>query len=289
MSRTLTTLLIPLALSALACDDDGLAVIPDDAGFPDAELDAGFPDAEPRDFGVRPDLGFPDATPATEPIYIHTATDLYTYDADLNVANPVGSFRTAAGPLEAGIVDIAIGLDGRMYGGDRAGEGQNGTGINNVWVIDSNSGACTKIFEIDDYPHGLTVLADGRLVVAGDRISVIDPNTGAVELELDSQYETSGDIVGLPDGYLYWTVRPANQNEGDGLVRINVNTGEFLHLGQVEVARLFGLGFTQGALYGFSSGGQVVKIDPSNARVIEQLTLTGSWWGATTNPVRWED
>jgi hypothetical protein len=32
-----------------------------------------------------------------------------------------------------------------------------------------------------------------------------------------------------------------------------------------------------------------VKIDPTNAQVIEQRMLEGGWWGATTNPVRWED
>lgn len=283
-----TLLLLPLALLFVGCDDDGLAMIPEpDAGFPapDAEepVDLGQPDAG------SPDLGLPDAEPAEEPVYIHTSDSLYTYDPDTNVTALVGAFRDSNGPITIGMVDIAIGLDGRMYGGDRAGEGRDGDGINNVYVIDASSAFCTRIFQIDDYPHGLTVLADGRLVVAGDRISVIDPSTGQVEQELDSAYETSGDIVGLPDGFLYWTVRPQNNGEGDGLVRIDVRTGQFRLLGEVEVDRLFGLGYAEGALYGFSSSGRVVKIDPSDATVLETRMLEGSWWGATTNPVRWDD
>lgn len=293
MNRTfLGPVLLLIGLLAAACDDDGLAVIPEpDAGFaPDAEppVDLGVPDLGPPDLGV-PDLGLPDAEPALEPVYIHTSSSLYTYDPDRNTTDLIGDFRTSAGPVADGMVDIAIGLDGRMYGGDRAGEGRNGTGINNVYVIDPSSAFCTRIFTIDDYPHGLTVLADGRLVVAGDRISVIDPATGQVEQELDSAYETSGDIVGLPDGFLYWTVRPQNNGEGDGLVRIDVHSGQFRFLGQVEVDRLFGLGYAEDALYGFSSSGRVVKIDPADGTVLEQRVLEGSWWGATTNPVRWDD
>jgi hypothetical protein len=275
------SLWLGLLLIASACDDARLHVAPDppDAGFfADASplADAGFPvdaamlapDAEP-------------ALPAREPIYIHTGESLFSYDPVSNAATVIGPFHDQNGMIED-MVDIAIDLNGRMFGGTRD---------KKIYFINASNAACEYRFDFDDILHGLTFLSDGSLVVAGERVSIVNPVTGAVQIEIlaAQEYETSGDIVGLPDGKLYWTVRnpDAQSGNGDGVVRIHPISGRIDWLGEATVKSIYGLGYSDNKLYGFSDKGRVVTIDPSNGAVLQSRVLEGRWWGATTNPVHW--
>ena len=71
-----------------------------------------------------------------------------------------------------------------------------------MYRINPETAFCTYQFDYDDVPHGLTFLDDGRLVAAGERVTILDPATGeAIQEMLGAEpYETSGDLVGLPDG-----------------------------------------------------------------------------------------
>jgi outer membrane protein assembly factor BamB len=278
-----------LALTGFACDDDLIYVQPDppDSGV----VDAGF---EP-DAGEEPDAGFaPDAAeppPADEPIYIHSGTTLFSYDPDRNTAEVIGDFRTARGPLDLDMVDIAIDTRGRMFGGSR--QPGNETQGNRVYRIDPATAMVEFRFEFDDTLHGMTFLPDGRLVIAGERVSVVDPETGRVLLDYPAanDYQTSGDIVGLPDGKLYWTVRGPRDPGGafgpDDVVRIDPTTGTIRKVGSARESRIYGLGYAEGSLYGFSSSGKVVVLDPDTGAVRREAVLMGRWFGATTNPVLW--
>ena len=128
---------------------------------------------------------------------------------------------------------------------------------------------------------------DGILYVGGG--SIIEAMnlkdcavTTAFELEA---FETSGDLVGTPDGMLYWSV------EGDGedeLVRLDPSDYSSEWLGTLGAQRLYGLGYADGDLFGFSSFGKVVRTSlgtPEEASVV--ATVDEAWWGATTNPVSW--
>lgn len=286
LRRSAIAPLVGLAsLGLWGCESDGLGVVPPpiDAGFPDvgfaddAQVDAGEPDA-----GFAPDAFAPDADPpppAREPIYIHTGSTLYSYDTVRNQAVPVGEFRTTRGQPITDMADIAIDLTGRMFGGgvDRT-----------VYLINPTTGQCEARFDSTDRVHGMTFLSDGNLVVAGDFVRIIDPNSGRVIRELvdDDGYQTSGDIVGLPDGNLYWTVR-GDRNTGDLVVRIDPRTGNIRRLGEANADRLFGLGYADGVLYGFSADGVVVDLEPRDGSKIRERALAERWWGATTNPVVW--
>lgn len=277
---------------AAGCEEERVFQVPEvpDAGF----VDVGFPDSgirEIRDAGfltqdtgvVEVDAGFP--PPAVEPVYIHSGDTLYSYDPDTNGITQIGMFHDRNGALERQVVDIAIDLDGIMYGGTREPGGEPlGNG---VYVIDPETAFCRLVFEFDDTLHGMTFLDDGRLVIAGERVSVVDPRSGGVLLEFPAarDYETSGDIVGLPDGKLYWTVRG---QDADDVVRIDPSTGRLENLGTARLRSIFGLGYAKSQLFGFSSTGFVVVIDPTDGRVLRQERLDGRWFGATTNPVRWD-
>ncbi len=74
---------------------------------------------------------------------------------------------------------------------------------------------------------------------------------------------------------------------GDDLVVVDPDSGVTSMRGSVGVTDLFGVGYAEGSLYAFSSGGEVVEVDPSDATALSVLSLPGTWWGATTNPVVW--
>lgn len=277
---------------SMGCEEPNLIRVPDfgvpDLGTPDLGWDGGTPD-----LGSLPqvDVGFPPTDAgvpvAEEPVYIHTGTTLYSYDSDTNAAIEVGEFRDADGPID-NIVDIAINRDGLMYGGRG---GRRDEFPRDIVLIDPETAFCRYLFGFDDELNGLTFLPDGRLVVAGQRVSVLDPNTGALLVEYSSAnaFETSGDIVGLPDGLLYWTVRAAEgEAPGDRVVRIDPATGRATLLSKLAVDRIFGLGFADDTLFGFSRTGVVVAIDPQSGFTVLESPLSGAWFGATTNPVVWD-
>ena len=58
--------------------------------------------------------------------------------------------------------------------------------------------------------------------------------------------------------------------------------------GVIDADGLYGVGYADERLYGFSSDGKIVAINPANAQTeLLQTSDTIEWWGATTNPVRW--
>ncbi len=285
--------LAALPVLLLACESDPLyerplprdggVTAPRDGGPPPITPDAGFVDAGTPDSGEPP--------PAMEPVYIHTGQTLYSYDPATNTTARIGDFFVTSGQLED-MVDIAIDREGRLYGGTRQAGSQ--ADANRIYQIDPETAECRYRFSYDDTLHGMTFLPDGRLVIAGERVSVVDPISGQQLLEFPSAnaYQTSGDIVGLPDGLLYWTVRGERRQNGsyesDGVVRIDPVTGNISWLGAAAVTAIYGLGYANGQLFGFSSSGVVVTIEPINGTVIRQAPLAGRWFGATTNPVLWE-
>ncbi len=279
-------------LLLVACESDPLyeRQLPRDGGVvfvrdggPAITPDAGTPDAGTPDSGEPP--------VAMEPVYIHTGQTLFAYDPATNTTSQIGDFHVVNGELED-MVDIAIDAQGRLFGGTRQAGSQADS--NRIYQIDPETAECRYRFSYDDTLHGLTFLPDGRLVIAGERVSVVDPISGSqlVEFPAANAYQTSGDIVGLPDGNLYWTVRGERRMDGsyenDSVVRIDPSTGNISWLGEAAVTRIYGLGYANGQLFGFSSMGVVVTIQPENGVVVRQAPLAGRWFGATTNPVLWE-
>jgi hypothetical protein len=291
---------IPLLATSLSgCEETVLYAVPDlgtpdagaadlgspgrDLGPPEAGADLGPPDLGPPDLGP-PDMGVP--PPATESIYIHTGEQLYSYDPIQHRATSVGRFVDGRGqPLEDPMVDIAIDARGTMYGGTGASRDRK-----RVYLVDAATARCTFLYEVDDNLNGMAFDGAGRLVAAGDAIRVIDPGSGATVLtfaDAGQSYTTSGDVVGLPDGNLYWTVRGERRNAPDRLVRLDPESGATTLLGTLSRDNLFGLGFANGELFGFTTNGEVVVIDPQTGQVAATRTLEGRWFGATANPVTW--
>ncbi len=243
---------------------------PADTGNPAPDTGADPDTADTGDSGivVVPDTG----EVATEAVYVNTATTLFSFDPNTGVATRIGTF-TEGGRAVTSMTDIAIDLDGIMFGGS----------YDALYRINPNTAECRFVAYLDDEMTGLTFVSDGRLVGAGAGVSFVDTTNGRLTpLVSPGQYDTSGDIIGLPDGMLYWTV-----TGGDGLVQVDPNTGTARRRGTVGVTAVYGLGYAYGELYGFTSGGQVITIDASSGRSTGEDPLVGGWWGATTNPVLW--
>ncbi|MFO0727489.1 MAG: hypothetical protein U1E65_27175 [Myxococcota bacterium] len=284
MRRSLgSSSVLTLVLAFTACDRDALTrqMDPPDAG----EVET--PDAGPPDLGVpdagTPDLGTPDSgiEQAHDPLYVHTGSTLYSFDLDTNQATVIGDFHTNDGPV-TDLSDIAIDSDGRMFGGSVS---------KKIYVVHPDTAELDERYSFNDRINGLTFLPSGHLVIAGDDVTEIDADTGRTVKVLvhGSNYQTSGDIIGLPDGQLYWTVRGTGGNNpsGDLLIRIDPSDGSTQRLGACGVERIYGLGYANDTLVGFASDGTVVHLDPRNGRSSSVLMMSERWWGATTNPVTW--
>jgi len=270
VSRPVTlsrVLILPLA----ACSDYDLKAIDEPEGGAPADTGVSVRDtAEPEpDTGAVPDDEV-DLGTATAVIYLNTEDTLYAWDPETGVTE-VGRFSDPA----ARMTDIAIDMAGTMVG----------IATNELYEIDARTGDLTFLCALEDWANGLTFLSDGRLVTAGADLLMVDRVTcAATPLSRGSGFQTSGDVVGIPGERLLWTV---NSSGGDGLVEVDPDTGTATLIGNLGVSSLWGVGYSDGLLYGFSANEEVVVIDPHTATVSSRAPLPRAWWGAATNPVRW--
>jgi hypothetical protein len=218
--------------------------------------------------------------PATAPIYLNDASTLYTFDVATKKATKVAGFKSGVFPI-SDMFDIGIDLNGLLVGIS------SGT----LYTINPNTAqAQTLATTSQTGANGLTFLPDGRLVVAGEKVEIFDRNTKQfTTLVASGKYSTSGDIVGLPDGKLYWAV---SGSTSDQLVKIDPSTGGTTLIGDIGVSKVWGLSYAAdavngGVLYGFTSDGKYLKIDPTTGRGSAVTSLSGTWYGAATNPTKW--
>jgi len=221
---------------------------------------------------------------ADAPVYANTTDELFTVDPISGARTSVGVFTLPNGTLVDRMTDIAINNDGEVFGGT----------FDALYQIDPTTAEVTKICDTDVEMMGLAFTPDGDLLAAGDSVirRVDLGDCGSTAVVFNTPFNTSGDLVGHPDGNIYWTVW--EDTDQDGLVRIQPGTWSLEYLGTIPVGRLFGLGYADDQLFGFSSNGETVSVVPDSANgggFITSQVLSNdvgiSWWGATTNPVAW--
>lgn len=259
--------------------DLAMAIDTDGAGSPDTDdSDAASPDTLPDDTDVVP--------VASAPIYAQTRDTLFTVDPQTGAVTEVAKFTTGGNALD-GVEDIAIDAQGRLFGGDR---GAKSGGPYTLYRIDPTSAVATPVCTVTVEPTALTFTSSGLLVAAGAGLLTTIDVDGGCDMEVLFQkagWDTSGDVVGLPDGLLYWTIRGTNS---DVLVTVDPVTKQEHVIGDIGFERLYGVGYDQGQgrLYGFSATGDVIEINSSTgAGSLLTQDASRAWWGATTNPVVW--
>ena len=280
-----STLLVASALCA--CNDYDLQKTGDKAAEADTDTSDFTPDTETggdsadTDSGGavivdsgEADTGEPDPEVATEAIYLNTGSALYGYDPTTNTATMVGNFKNG-GKSVTDMTDIGIDLNGYMYG----------VAYDELYRITPTNAAVTHVATLDAQYNALTFVSDGPLVAAGDsQVVSVDTTTGRTKRIGGNGYTSSGDIVGLPDGYLYWSTSGGGS---DDLVQIDPTTGAAVRLGSIGQSGVYALGYAYGELYGFTDGSKVMVIDSTTGKATSSDRLSGAWWGATTNPVKW--
>jgi hypothetical protein len=234
--------------------------------------DSGLPTVDPGDGG---DSGEIEVPVADAPVYANTGTELYEIDPATGAYTLLGAFHDENGSVSS-VVDLAIDLDGHMVGAN----------FDFLYLIDPTNAAVTALCEVETVMYALTFTDDGTLVAgAGDEVIAYDiEGCRSSPIVSKTGYETSGDLVGLPDGFLYWTVKGESQ---DGLVQVDPRTGDAVWLGDVGSSDLFGLGYDDGQLYGFGKAGEIVRISPTSGQGEVLQTAKLAWYGAATNPVVW--
>jgi len=211
---------------------------------------------------------------APEAIYLSTCCELLAFDPTTQQADSIGVYSLQGKALDY-MTDIAIDPTGRMYG----------TSFSALYRIDPLTAEATWVATLPDvWLDSLTFLPDGRLVAAGEgEVWLMDIETGELQSLSHSDYTSAGDIVGLPDGLLYWSVREDNR-----LVVVDPKSGVAQPLDPTDYYGVYGLGYANGDLWGFSSKGHALVYDTTTGSVTESYPLSGDWWGATTNPGLWK-
>lgn len=258
-----------LLVLALACIDYDVNNPADED--PVLEDDTGIQDTADTGEVVIP------GTTAYGKVYANTSAALFEVDPETSQPTFVGNFHTPDDTELDGFIDIAIDLKGHIYGGT----------FDALYRVDAKTAEVELVCTTEVPMFALAFSSDGRLFAGGrEGIDLLDlENCRSTPLIGDETYVTSGDVVGLPDGNLYWTVFG---DDGDDLVLLDPDSGATKRLGSIGVGKLFGLGYDDETLYGFSSNGEIVEIDPKNGSGrVTGTSDSNEWWGATTNPVRW--
>jgi hypothetical protein len=223
-------------------DDDDTAADDDDTAADDDDTAADDDDATPDDWT------------ATEIMYAHSGTELYAVDPEPPYGvTPVATFFRGDGEPTPNITDLAVNLEGAMYG----------VSTNGVWRVAPQTGEIELVLQTTgEFFVALTFLANGTLLAGGD-------------------------MVGLPDGLLYCAVKGPDDDEAS-LMIYDADDDTVVSAMPTGSTRLFGVGFGRGTLFGFTDGGDILSIDDVTGVATVVSSPGHAFWGAATNPVRWD-
>jgi hypothetical protein len=248
-----------------------------DAAPPDAR-DDGFIDAAPP----VPDSSVP--TPLEGAVYGHSSSTLYRVDPTTFAVTPVADFGWPAGEFDT-MTDIAVDKDGVMMG----------VSFTKVYRVDPTTAACTFVADLDRQFNGLSYVPAPSLLDASERLVgttldgsvwAIDPTTGATSLagSYGGVWTSSGDIVYVEGFGIVATVKASGVGT-DYLATIDPTTFAATPIGEATggtgFSDIWGLGFWEGKVFGFSGASQMLLIDPTSG--VATLLATGqtvTWWGA---------
>lgn len=204
---------------------------------------------------------------------------LYSIDLENLVTRRLGHVR--AGDDAPVLGDLVATPDGYLYG------------ISTTSVYRINLEDATLSTKIGDHelinPYGVGLGNDGQVyaMTSDGRLFVIDPATARTREvgKLGGGFVASGDLAVMND-VVYASVKDPMRREF--LVTVDPATGQArvvaLFLDVVTgapISDVFGLVCSKGTLYGLTSSGAIMRVNPTNGRCTV-LTNTGiSWWGAT--------
>ena len=223
--------------------------------------------------------------PPNAAVYAHTATELYRVNYETLEVTSVAQFGGEFGTDT--MTDLAMDAQGVMIG----------ISFTQVYRIDPTTAAATKIGEATllEAFNGLSfVPAQQALGAAGPDVLVasrnndgkifqIDVTSGAVSQlgDMGAAYKSSGDIVGVHGFGMVATVMGAAIGDPDVLVQLAPTTFAATPIGtSTSTAGIWGLGYWKQRLFGFSSTGAFIEIDPTSGVSTPIRTTGDAWYGA---------
>jgi hypothetical protein len=213
-------------------------------------------------------------------VYAHTASALYKVDPDSLAITKVHDFVWSNG--SDSMTDIAIDKSGLMLGVSSA----------SVYRIDATTAAATRLsggltgqFNGLSFVPAAMIGQTGNDVLVGTRnadgiVFKIDPMTGqATQIGNMGGYSSSGDLVAVTN---FGTVLTAEGGiAADRLVRLAPSSFAATAVGSnIGYSDIFGVAFWKNKIFGFTSSGEFITIDP-NTGVGTLVQSNGpAWWGA---------
>jgi len=237
------------------------------------------------DDSVIPPSGTP---PAKAKVYAHSDAELFEIDPDDLDVRSVGSFAWPDDGYDS-MTDIAINKAGTMVG----------ISFDKVYVVNPATAKTTLLADLDRSFNGMSFVPAQEIDGTGAEVLVaaaldgsfyrLDPTTGNSTPigNYGSDMGSSGDVVSVSGfGTIATVTRP--DSETDWLVRVDAATGRATPIGDTGVTGIWGLGFWENKVYGFTDANAFVLIDVQTGRAMAVEEGSVSWWGAgvtTSAPV----
>jgi hypothetical protein len=223
------------------------------------------------------DMAMPDEMMAA--VYAHSDTDLYRIDPDTLAITHVGPFGWPRGADQ--MTDIAIDRDGKMVG----------VSYDKVYTVDKMTAQCTYLAPLDRSFNGLSFVPAAAADPSRQEMLVgaaldgsfyeLNPTTGASRAigNYGGGLTSSGDIVSVQNFGTVATVKNGTATV-DFLASVDTLSGKATIIGSTGVSDIWGLGFWKNKVFGFTSGGSFVLLDPKTGLASVVQTGGVSWWGA---------
>lgn len=213
----------------------------------------------------------PNATSVDGTIYANTSEALYRVDPVSFAVVKVGNFNVGDE-----MTDVAVTPAGALYG----------VSFTALYSINKGTGKATFVANVGgNGNNSLTFLPSGQLQAADSNGDVkrIDPSTGAVTFvgNYGGGMGSSGDLVAIASGQMFAT---ATGSGTDLLVKVAAN-GVATPVAQTGKTSVWGLAYAGSRVVGFTTSGQILKIDPVTAQTTVLASTGISFWGAGQSPL----
>jgi hypothetical protein len=222
-------------------------------------------------------------------VYAHTSSALYKVDPDTLAITKIANFVWSNG--SDSMTDIAIDKTGVMIG----------VSYTSVYRLDVTTAVATRMSDgLSGTFNGLSFVPAAMLGTTGDDVLVgtrnadgvvfrIDPMTGQATAigNMGGSFASSGDLVAVTN---FGTAQTADNGlSADRLVRLAPQTFAATAVGSdIGYGEIWGVAYWKDKIFGFTSGGEFVTIDPATGVGTLVQSNGPAWWGAavtTSAPV----
>ena len=151
--------------------------------------------------------------------------------------------------------------------------------------MEVSTGVATRVGTLGTFVNGLTLSPTGALIGAGyGRLYEIDARTGVATpiANMDLPCDSSGDLAYL-NGYLY-AITKCWGAFSDSLVEVDLGAKTVRTVGAIGFSNVYGLSTLEGALYGTTEYGELIRVDPSSGRGTLIRTLSFGTYGTQSLP-----